>query len=143
MCRPRVGEANQLFSVYIALWRLTALAMIYNVVRRQRNLGLECHLIYIFHFSDFTVFFIECFCQHVLDEILLILVDVFSRHHDLILFFCISHLLFSLFSFRLASVSEGHLLWREALGFVLYHFVCWKLHVIVFFTLFIVSRILC
>ena len=40
MCRPRAGEANQLFSVYIALWRPTALAIIYNVVGRQRNLGL-------------------------------------------------------------------------------------------------------
>ena len=36
----RVGEANPLFSVYIALWRSTALSMIYNVVGRQRNLGL-------------------------------------------------------------------------------------------------------
>jgi hypothetical protein len=40
MCWPRVGEANPLFSVYIALWRSTALAIIYNVVGRQRNLGL-------------------------------------------------------------------------------------------------------
>ena len=40
MCRPRVGEANQLFSVCIALWRPTALAKIYNAVGRQRNLGL-------------------------------------------------------------------------------------------------------
>jgi hypothetical protein len=40
MCRPRAGEVNQLFSVYIALWRSTALAIIYNVVERQRNLGL-------------------------------------------------------------------------------------------------------
>jgi hypothetical protein len=38
--RPRAGEANQLFSVYIVLWRSTALAIIYNVVGRQRNLGL-------------------------------------------------------------------------------------------------------
>jgi hypothetical protein len=38
---PRAGEANQLFSVYIALWRSTALAIIYNVVGRQRNLGLR------------------------------------------------------------------------------------------------------
>jgi hypothetical protein len=30
-----------LFSVYIALWRSTALAIIYNVVGRQRNLGLR------------------------------------------------------------------------------------------------------
>ena len=41
MCWPRVGEANPLFSVYIALWRSTALAIIYNVVGRQRNLGLR------------------------------------------------------------------------------------------------------
>ena len=41
MCRPRAGEANQLFSVYIALWRPSALAIIYNVVGRQRNLGLS------------------------------------------------------------------------------------------------------
>ena len=40
MCRPRVGEANPLFSVCIALWRPTALAKIYNAVGRQRNLGL-------------------------------------------------------------------------------------------------------
>ena len=40
MCWPRVGEANPLFSLCIALWRPTALAIIYNVVRRQRNLGL-------------------------------------------------------------------------------------------------------
>ena len=40
MCWPRVGEANPLFSVYIALWCSTALAIIYNVVGRQRNLGL-------------------------------------------------------------------------------------------------------
>ena len=40
MCWPRVGETNPLFSVYIALWRSTALAIIYNVVGRQRNLGL-------------------------------------------------------------------------------------------------------
>ena len=40
---PRVREANPLFSVYIALWRSTALAIIYNVVGRQRNLGLRCH----------------------------------------------------------------------------------------------------
>ena len=40
MCRPRAGEANQLFSVYIALWCPTALAIIYNVVGLQRNLGL-------------------------------------------------------------------------------------------------------
>ena len=40
MCWPRVGEANRLFSVYFALLRSTALAIIYNVVGRQRNLGL-------------------------------------------------------------------------------------------------------
>ena len=39
MCWPRVGEANPLFSVCIALWRPTALAKIYNAVGRQRNLG--------------------------------------------------------------------------------------------------------
>ena len=58
MCRPRAGEANQLFSVYIALWPPTALAKIYNVVRRQRNLGLLFimpwskwfHLISLFRF---------------------------------------------------------------------------------------------
>ena len=44
MCWPRVGEANPLFSVYIALWRSTALAIIYNVVGRQRNLGLMKNL---------------------------------------------------------------------------------------------------
>jgi hypothetical protein len=41
MCWHRVGEANPLFSVCIALWRPTALAKIYNVVGRQRNLGLH------------------------------------------------------------------------------------------------------
>ena len=41
MCRPRAGEANQLFSLDIALWHSTALAIIYNVVGRQRNLGLH------------------------------------------------------------------------------------------------------
>jgi hypothetical protein len=40
MCWPRVGEANPLFPVCIALWRPTALAKIYNVVGKQRNLGL-------------------------------------------------------------------------------------------------------
>ena len=40
MCWPRVGEANPLFSVCIALWRPTALAKIYNAVGRQRNLEL-------------------------------------------------------------------------------------------------------
>ena len=44
MCWPRVGEANPLFSVYIALWRSTALAIIYNVFGRQRNLGLMKNL---------------------------------------------------------------------------------------------------
>ena len=41
MCWRRVGEANPLFSVCIALWRPIALAIIYNVVGRQRNLGLD------------------------------------------------------------------------------------------------------
>jgi hypothetical protein len=41
MCRPRVGEANPLFSLCRALWRPTALAKRKKVVGRQRNLGLE------------------------------------------------------------------------------------------------------
>jgi hypothetical protein len=40
MCRPRVGEANPLFSVCRALWRPTVTASKKKVVRRQRNLGL-------------------------------------------------------------------------------------------------------
>jgi hypothetical protein len=49
MCRPRAGEANQLCSVYIALWRSTALAKIYNVVGRQRNLGLHLTCVVLSH----------------------------------------------------------------------------------------------
>ena len=62
MCEPRAGEANQLFSVYIALWHSTALAIIYNVVGRHRNLGLWRPVTYraaLFLFCLFDFYGIE------------------------------------------------------------------------------------
>jgi hypothetical protein len=52
MCWPRVGEANPLFPVCIALWRSTALAKIYNVVGRQRNLGLHLCMLWIYRMTS-------------------------------------------------------------------------------------------
>jgi hypothetical protein len=48
MCRPRVGEANPLFSVCRALWRPTATASRKKPVGRQRNLVLVACMKFFF-----------------------------------------------------------------------------------------------
>jgi hypothetical protein len=61
MCRPRVGEANPLFSLCRALWRPTALLKITKAVALQRNLGPGRLLKVLSSITDMSVIALQLF----------------------------------------------------------------------------------